>query len=84
MSIKINVYKISEFNQYIKSDKTPYIICANIKSLFEKIVRYANNPENYSTKKKLKNILFADIQCQTFGRFIIQKTSILYITKKFV
>ena len=40
---------ILEFNQYIKSDKIPYIIYAD--SIFKEIDRCANNPENSSTTK---------------------------------
>ena len=40
---------ILEFNQYMKSDKMPYIIYANIKSLIRKIDGCAKNPENSST-----------------------------------
>ena len=42
---------ILEFNQYIKSDKIPYIIYAGIKSLFRKKDGCANNPQNSSTTK---------------------------------
>ena len=42
---------ILEFNQYIKSDKIPYIIYADIKSLFRKKDGCANNPQNSSTTK---------------------------------
>ena len=37
------------FNQYVKSDKMPYIIYANIESLIKKIDGCANIPENSST-----------------------------------
>ena len=43
--------KILEFNQYMKTDKIPYIINADIESLMKKIDRCANNPENSSTTK---------------------------------
>ena len=42
---------ILEFNQYLKSDKMPYIIYADIESLIKKIDECANNPENSSTTK---------------------------------
>ena len=45
---KINVL---EFNQYIKSDKLPYIINADMEPLIIKIDWCANNPENYLRKK---------------------------------
>ena len=47
---------ISEFNQYMKSDKVPYIIYADIESLIKKIDGCANNPENSSTTKTGDNI----------------------------
>ena len=42
---------ILEFNQYMKSDKMPYIIYDDIESLIKKIDGCANNPENFSTIK---------------------------------
>ena len=47
---------VLEFNQYIKADKMPYIICANIESLIKKVDGCANNPEIYSTTKAGKHI----------------------------
>ena len=44
-----------EFNPYVKSDKIPYIIYADVK--FKKIDDCANNPYNYSTKKVGGHIL---------------------------
>ena len=38
-----------EVNQYMKSDKIPYIICADIKSLIKKIDGSANYPAKSST-----------------------------------
>ena len=43
--------KILEFNQYMKSDKMPYIIYADIESLIRKIDGCANNPEKSSKTK---------------------------------
>ena len=43
--------KILEFNQYMKSDKVPYIIYAHIESLIKKIDECANYPENSLTTK---------------------------------
>ena len=43
--------KILEFNQYMKSDKVPYIIYAHIESLIKKIDGCANYPENSLTTK---------------------------------
>ena len=48
--------KILEFNQYHKSDKTPFIIYAELKSLIEKIVGCKNNPEKSFTTKVCKHI----------------------------
>ena len=42
---------ILEFNQYMKSDKMPYIFYADIESLIKKIEGCANNPEKSSTTK---------------------------------
>ena len=41
---------ISAFNQYMKSDKMPYIIHVDLESLIKKIDGCANNLENSSTK----------------------------------
>ena len=41
--------KIIEFNQYQKFDKAPFVIYADLESLFGKIDRWKNNPENSST-----------------------------------
>ena len=43
--------KILEFNQYMKPDKMPCIIYANMEFLIKKIDACANNPENISTIK---------------------------------
>ena len=43
---------ILEFNQYMKSDKMPYIIYAYVESLIKKIDGCANNPQN-SAKAKI-------------------------------
>ena len=37
--------KILEVYQYHKSDKAPFIICADLESLIEKIDGLKNNPE---------------------------------------
>ena len=42
---------ILEFYQYMKSDKMPYSIYADIESLFKKVDGCAINPENVSTTK---------------------------------
>ena len=44
---------ILEFNQYMKTDKIPYITYADIESFIKKIDGCANNPEN-SSKTKIR------------------------------
>ena len=41
----------SKFNQYMKSNKIPYIIYADIAFLIKKIDECGSNPENFSTTK---------------------------------
>ena len=48
--------KILEFNQYQKSDKSPFIIYADLECKIKKIDRCKNNPENSSTAKVSKHI----------------------------
>ena len=48
--------KISEFNQYQKSDKAPVIIYADLECTREKIDGCKNNPENSSTTKASEHI----------------------------
>ena len=52
-SEKVNILEI---NQYMKVEKMPYIIYADIKSLVRKIDGCANNPEESSTTKIGKHI----------------------------
>ena len=59
--------KMVEFSQYIKSDKMPYTIYADIESLINKIDGCTNNPKNSSTTK---SIFLVDIQYQQFGHYI--------------
>ena len=47
---------ILEFSRYMNSDKTLYIINADIESLITKIGGCANNPENSSATKASENI----------------------------
>ena len=49
--------KTLEFNQYRKSDKTSFIVYADLKSLIEKIDGCKNNPETLSTTKVNEHIL---------------------------
>ena len=48
--------KISEFNQYQKSDKAPFTIYPDLEFIIEKIDGCKNNPENSSTTKVSKHI----------------------------
>ena len=48
--------KILEFNQYQKSDKTPFIFYADLKCIIERIDGCKNNPENSSATKVSKHI----------------------------
>ena len=48
--------KISEFNQYHKSDQKSFIIYADLESLIEKWMDLKNNPENSSTTKLSEHI----------------------------
>ena len=48
---KIEGPKILEFNQCEKSDKTPFIIYADLESLIEKMEKCKKNPEKSSTTK---------------------------------
>ena len=48
--------KILEFNQYQKSDKTPFIIYADLEFFTEKSNECNKNPENLSTAKISEHI----------------------------
>ena len=48
--------KILKFNQYQKSDKTPFIVYANLESIIERIDRCKSNSEKSSTTKVRKHI----------------------------
>ena len=43
--------KILEFNQYQKSDKSPFIIHVDLGCIIEKIDGFKNNNDNLSTTK---------------------------------
>ena len=49
--------RISDFKQYQKSDKTPFIIYADLECIIKKIDGCKNNPENSSATKVSKHIL---------------------------
>ena len=48
--------KISEFNEFQKSDKAPFIIYADLECVIEKIHGCKSNPENSSTTKVSEHI----------------------------
>ena len=48
--------KIVQFNQKQKSDKAPFVICADLECLIENIDGSKNNHENTSTTKVDKHI----------------------------
>ena len=81
---------ILEFNQFMKSDKIPYIIYGDIESLIRKwIDGCVNNAENSSATKIWGGgggggIFLAEIQCQLYGILIIKKARILYIVRNIV
>ena len=72
---------ILEFNQYMKSDKMPYIIYADNESLIKKQITVKIIQENLQQQKQ-ENIFLADIQIQLFGHLIIQKISIVCIAER--
>ena len=49
--------RISDFKQYQKSDKAPFIIYADLECIIKKIDGCKNNPENSSATKVSKHIL---------------------------
>ena len=49
--------EILELNQYQKSDKAPFIICADLECIIEKINGCKNNPENSSITEVSEHIL---------------------------
>ena len=69
---------ILEFNQYMKSDKMPYIIYADIESLIKRRDGCVNNPENSSTTKKGQHVPceYSMSTIQAFGN--IEKKHTLY------
>ena len=48
---------ILEFNQYMKSNKMPYVIYVDIANLIKKVDGCANNPE-YSSTTKIGELIF--------------------------
>ena len=60
---------ISEFNQYMKSDKMTYIIHADITSLKQKMD--VQIIQKILEQQKFESILLVDVQCQLYGLLII-------------
>ena len=61
--------KISEFDQYQKSDKTALIIYANLEYLIKKIDGCKNNPENSSTTTKVSENIPSVFSMSTISLF---------------
>ena len=60
--------KVLEFNQYQKSDKSPFTVYADLECLIEKINRCKNNPENSITTKVGEHIP-SDFSMSTISSF---------------
>ena len=71
-----------EFNQYMKSDKMPYIIYAGIESLIRKIDRCANNPEKSSTTKISEHIFWGYLMSTIWAFDHIEKKTYFIPWKK--
>ena len=67
----------------MKSDKTPYIIYADLESLIKKIDVCENNPEN-SSATKIDERIPCGYSISKVGDLIIQKISIIYISEETV
>ena len=65
--------KILEFRQYRKSDKTPFIVYANLESLVE---------NTDGCKNKSVNIFHQVVQHLKYHHLKIQKISMMYIEVK--
>ena len=59
---------ILQFNQYMKSDKMPYIIYVDMESLIKKIDGCANSPEN-SQKTKIREHIPCGYSMSTIWAF---------------
>ena len=60
--------KILEFNQYQKSDKSPFIIYADLDCIIEKIDGCKNNPE-YSSSTKVSKYIPSSFSTSTISSF---------------
>ena len=70
-----------EFNQYQKSEKTLFVIYADLEYLIEKIDGCKNNPENSSTTKVVEHIL-SDFSMYTISIFKNIEKSMMHIEVK--
>ena len=70
--------EILEFNQYMKSDKMPYISYADTESLIKKIDGCANNPETSSTTKIGEYFPCGYSMSTIWGFYHIEKKHCLY------
>ena len=59
--------KISEFKQYMKSDKMPYIIYTDNELIIRKIYGRANNPEKYLIMKIGEHIPCGYLMSKSWG-----------------
>ena len=75
---------ILEVNQYVKSDKIPYIIFADIEPLIKKIGRCTNNPEKSSTIKIGERIPCGYSMSKIWGFDQIEKKHTLYHGKAYM
>ena len=75
---------ILELNQYMKSNKMPCIIYADIEYLIKKIDGCANSPENYSTTKIGEHIPCGYSMSATWAFDHIENKHTLYCGKVYV
>ena len=73
--------KMLEFNQYMKLDKMPYIIYADIESWIRKIDGFAINPEKFSTMKIGENVSCEYSMSNIWGFDRIENKHALYRRK---
>ena len=74
---------ILEFNQYMKSNKIPYIIYVDFQSLIKKIDGCANNPEKCSSKTLGENILCGYLMSTIWAFDHIENKHTLYCGENF-
>ena len=87
MTMSTEKDNLLELNQYMKLDKMPYIIYADIESSIKKIDGCANNPENFLSIKIGEYIpcgYYAESIIRDYAKNIIdfEKKKMLPLTKK--